>query len=127
MQQSAAGRLLQTATASLVNFGVAQAASLPDEALPHTKRPEVVPYRKNPKRTLAVTSAVGIIERTSAVGIIERTSAVGIIARTSAVGTIERQVDQPGIIRPNGRPANRWTWKCGTSCPECSPILASNR
>jgi hypothetical protein len=118
MQQSAAGRMLQTATASLVNFGVAQAASLPDEALPHTKRPEVVPYRKNPKRTLAVTSAVGIIERTSA---------VGIIARTSAVGTIERQVDQPGIIRPNGRPANRWTWKCGTSCPECSPILASNR
>jgi hypothetical protein len=38
MQQSEADRLLQPATAGLVKSGVAQAASLPDEALTHTTR-----------------------------------------------------------------------------------------
>ena len=33
----------------------------------------------------------------------------------------------PGSILPNGRPANRWTWKCGTSCPLSGPMLASRR
>ena len=27
------------------------------------------------------------------------------------------RLPQPEIIRPSGLPANRWTWKCGTSCP----------
>ena len=30
-------------------------------------------------------------------------------------------------IGPSGRPPNRWTCRCGTSCPELRPALASSR
>ena len=36
-------------------------------------------------------------------------------------------VQPGGSILPSGRPANRCTWKCGTSWPLCSPMLASSR
>ena len=34
---------------------------------------------------------------------------------------------QRSSMRPRGRPAKMWTWRCGTSWPECSPMLARMR
>ena len=46
--------------------------------------------------------------------------ALGVRSETSAA----RETQSFGIIRPSARPPQMWTWKCGTSWPLCSPMLA---